>query len=556
MKRYCIALLFFFVLFLSPPHILAEEIQEFDVSITINPNGSVDVLEMIRYNFEGEQRHGIFRTIPFIKTNTEGKKFELDFQNFSVTDELGKVSQFSRSKEGSFITLKIGDPNTTISGEHIYRIGYSVGGGLTYFPDHDELYWNVTGNDWEVPISRAGAQIRLPQEVGKDDIQAECFTGPSGSITSDCTILRTNGVVQIDSTGMLESGEGLTAVVGFPKGIVAVLEPEQVVPFFETFVGKIALICLGLVAFLWYIVSPILVFRHWLLYGRDPRPAMGETSAWFSPPKTKTLRSLTPAETGTLIDEVVHSRDIFATIVDLARRGYFKIFEEQGVFSLVKANGGAADTTLQPFEQHLLEGIFDSQTKVSLKNLQLHKTFETVKTDLYTALVTEGFFPRNPHTIRALYQILTFFSFISLNPFMFLASWIFGQHMPRKSLFGAQAATVARSLRNFLKSQEVHLSYQARNQLFFEKLLPFAVAYGVEEIWAKRFATVAMTPPDWYVSSTGGRFNSTVFARSLNRGYATSFASSVQKSSVGFSSGFSGGGSSGGGGGGGGGGSW
>jgi len=171
-------------------------------------------------------------------------------------------------------------------------------------------------------------------------------------------------------------------------------------------------------------------------------------------------------------------------------------------------------------------------------------------------LVTEGFFPRNPHTIRALYQILTFFSFISLNPFMFLASWIFGQHMPRKSLFGAQAATVARSLRNFLKSQEVHLSYQARNQLFFEKLLPFAVAYGVEEIWAKRFATVAMTPPDWYVSSTGGRFNSTVFARSLNRGYATSFASSVQKSSVGFSSGFSGGGSSGGGGGGGGGGSW
>ena len=194
---------------------------------------------------------------------------------------------------------------------------------------------------------------------------------------------------------------------------------------------------------------------------------------------------------------------------------------------------------------------------MSIKTLDLAKTLEKVKSMLYKSLVADKFFPSNPNTLRGWYLALAVVSFIIFNPILFLTSLVFGQNMPRKTLFGAGQAAVARSLRNFLISQEKQLAFQAKNQMMFEKLLPFAVAFGVEEIWAGRFKTLGIKNPDWYVSSTGGRFNSVVFAHSLGAGMSGSFAASIAAhSSTGHSSGFSGGGSSGGGGGGGGGGSW
>jgi uncharacterized membrane protein len=92
--------------------------------------------------------------------------------------------------------------------------------------------------------------------------------------------------------------------------------------------------------------------------------------------------------------------------------------------------------------------------------------------------------------------------------------------------------------------------------MFFEKLLPFAVAFGVEKVWAKRFETISMTQPDWYVGTNSGTFNSIVFTNSLHSSVGViNKAATPTTSSSGFSSGFSGG-SVGGGGGGGGGGSW
>ena len=215
------------------------------------------------------------------------------------------------------------------------------------------------------------------------------------------------------------------------------------------------------------------------------------------------------------------------------------------------------DADVLPFERELLEGIFASGNLVSIKTIDLTKTLEKVKGMLYESLVTDKFFPSNPNTLRGWYIALAVVAFIFVNPILFLVALTFGQSMPRKTLFGAEQAAIARSLRNFLTSQDKKLAFQAKNQMMFEKLLPFAVAFGVEEIWAGRFKTLGIKNPDWYVSSTGGRFNSVVFAHSLGAGMSGSFAASIAAhSSTGHSSGFSGGGSSGGGGGGGGGGSW
>lgn len=535
-----------------------EHISDYASGITINADGSVRVEERIGYDFGDLERHGIYRDIPYIKTNDTGKNYIVDVSDVRVTTEQGDAYTFTQRAQDDQVRLKIGDADKTITGKHTYDIGYTARGALTYFPAHDELYWNAVGNTWQVPIENATVTVGLPNGVPEKNLHVTCYTGPSGSTESKCTVkITSDRTALVETTEQLGSYEGLTVVVGFPKGIVAVLEPREQVPFFDTLMGKIVLVLLGIGAILWYIVAPIAVIRRWWTTGRDPKPGMGEAKAWFSPPKSPHHRPLTPAETGTLIDERADLRDIYAAIVDLARRGYLKIIEtKKDVYDLEKNKDWEGDADILPFERELLNGIFKTGDRVSIKSIDLTKTLEKVKSMLYESLVTDKFFPGNPNTLRGWYIALAVISFIFVNPILFLVSLVFGQSMPRKTLFGAQQAAIARSLRNFLTSQDKQLAFQAKNQMMFEKLLPFAVAFGVEEIWAGRFKSLSIKNPDWYVSATGGRFNSVVFAHSLGHGMSSSFAASIAAhSSSDHSSGFSGG-FSGGGGGGGGGGSW
>lgn len=534
-----------------------EHIQQYDTTVVIRKDGSIGVTERIDYFFSSP-RHGIYRNIPVIKTNTDGKRFKMTLTDISVTDEQGIAYAFTDSKDGDNEVFKIGDAGKTLSGSHWYVLTYTVLGALTHFPGHDELYWNSVGTQWPVPVAKSKITVTLPQSIARTDLNATCFVGVKGATGKDCTISVTDDSVTVNVGRQLEANEGETVVVGFPKGIVGVLEPKELVPFFTTQLGKILLVFLGLAALLWYVITPILVIRTWWKTGRDPKPMMGEVSAWFSPPKTRKLRDLTPAETGTLVDESADLSDIYATLVDLARRGYMKIIEiKKGVFDFEKQKDWKKDTGIQPFEGKLLRAVFESDDRVSLADLDLHDTFESVKKQLYTSLVSDGFFPENPQKVRGMYYVLAGFAFFTGNLFLFLAALIFGKNMPRKTPYGVQQAMIAKSLKNFLVSQDRKLSFQAKNQMMFEKLLPYAVAFGVEEIWAARFKDLSLKQPDWYESTTGGSFNTVLFTQNIGRAASVSFASSVTaKSSSGFSSGFSGGGSSGGGGGGGGGGSW
>ncbi len=545
-KLFWLLLLFF----LAALPVRAEQIDYYQVDAVVGEDASVSFVETIDYNFGSESRHGIFRTIPTTKTNADNKKFSLEITDISTEDP------FTTSRIGDEISVKIGDPDRTITGTHRYTIRYTVSGALTYFPDHDELYWNMFGTQWEVPVITGDARIKLPD--GAAEAQVKCYTGPAGSTDQYCAAGFANGIATFGLTLPQNAYSGMTAVVGFPKGLVAVVEPKEVVPFQMTTAGKIALILLAVAAFGWYIVAPFFIFRNWLKYGRDPKPPMGVVSAWFSPPKNGKLRDLTPLETGALADETVDMRDIYGTIIDLARRGYIKIVERaKDKFSFTKTKEWKGDASLQPFEQELLTGLIGEKQTVHFEDADLLTTVKKVSDLVYTSLVADGFFPKNPQSIRNKYYVIAALAFVTMNLPLAIVAAVFGRHMPRKTLPGAQAAAVASSLKNFLGSQEKHLTFQAKNQMFFEKLLPYAVAFGVEGEWAKRFADIPMTQPDWY-QTRGTTFNSMVFVKSISTSYGRGFtASASHQSSTGFHSGFSsGGGSSGGGGGGGGGGSW
>lgn len=564
MKKIIIILLLFLSLVIT---VRAEEIKSFDSEININKDGTINVKETINYDFGDIERHGIFRNIPFVKTNQDGKRYRLDFSDFVVTDENNYGYRFSKSTTGDNIQLKIGDPDRTISGVHTYAISYIVSGALTYFSDHDELYWNITGNQWDVPIMESTTTVLLPKELLESEVKAACYTGIYKNTESSCNYYYDRDKYVVNSTRELNPNEGLTVVIGFPIDLVAHLEPKEIVNFWDTLFGRLVAWLLGFLALIWYVFLPFFIVYRWWTKGRDPSASSGQVQAWFDPPKsTDGKRFLTPGEVGTLGDETVDLKDLSATIVDLARRGYIKISEKKKNDYYLEYLDGPHTTAsvvlakkrnLLEFEKLLLDKFFELKKEIRLKDEQLYEEVEEIKKSLYEQTVTDGLFPKNPQSVRTKYYVLAGIALFTGNFSLAITAFIFGRVMPRKTVDGVNAFNVSKSLKNFLSSQERQLTFQADKQMMFEKLLPYAIAFGVEKIWAKRFQDLGIRQPDWYKGYNTGTFNSYLFMNSLNSSMKSFRASATPtKSSSGFSSGFSGGGFSGGGGGGGGGGSW
>jgi len=554
MKR--IFLVFFICLitvFFAPSALAAEKINSFESKISVQKNADVLVVETIIYDFGTAGKHGIFREIPVVYKNDEGKKFKIDFQVLSVKNENGISYKYKQSKKGENVNLKIGDPDKTLTGEKTYVISYKLSGVITYFSDHDEFYWNVTGNGWQVPIDSAQALIALPQETS-GNIREICYTGRSGSQEQNCQFnLDSASKIVFATTQPLASFEGLTIAVSFPKNIIAHVEPKEA--------GLPAPVKILLIALAtgYYVIAPFSVLYFWFKYGRDPEVGKPVT-AWYDPPKDKKNRKLSPAEVGTLVDEYANERDLSATIIDLAIKGYLKIKQEGKEYILIKRKEFKEDRSLKSHEKMMLESFFEDQTEVSTKSLKkdFYRTSGKIMKELYKILVEKGFFPESPEKVRNKFYFIGVFGFFTLNFPLGVLALLFGRVMPRKTLFGAQAKIRALGLKNFLSSQERTLEFQEKNWHFFEKLLPFAIVFNVADLWAKRFQGISASPPDWYEGRYRGGFSSTVFTSSV-LGSTSKFQSvsapSSSRSSSGFSSGFSGG-SSGGGFGGGGGGSW
>ena len=492
-----------------------------------------------------------------VKTNEDGKKFKLTYSLLSITDETGASYQYTDESTSTMFKVKIGSGSTTVRGQMTYIIRYRVSGAITYFSDHDELYWNVTRTQWPVPILKASTTVTLPTTVIAGTGFSTCYTGVSGSTAKNCTLDLQGNDATITSDVRLESGEGLTAVVGFPIDKIAYVEPAAYTDFADTFAGRVTFAILGFLTLFWYFILPGIIIAKWFKKGRDPR-VNGPVTAWFDPPKTAAGRDLTPAEAGTVIDETAGMREVTATIIHLAQRGYLKIEERaKKDFYLVKVKEYENDAALLPFETELLKGLFSSGAERRIKGADLATPVQETQKKMYTQCMANGYFTANPQTVKIKYTVLGVFALSTLNIPLVIACFVFGLRMAAKTRTGAEAATVSKGMKNFLGSQQRQLEFQADQQMMFEKLLPFAIAFGVERVWAKRFDTVNLTQPGWYQGyDTNRMFTAVLLTNSLNHSFSQFRAAATPtKSSSGFSSGFSGG-FSGGGGGGGGGGSW
>ena len=209
-----------------------ERILSFDSEITIQPDGSLFVAETIDVQAEGSDiRRGIYRDFPTVYRDALGNRVTVPFDVIAVSRD-GREESWHTERVTGGTRLYIGSASTFLDpGEYRYRIEYTTDRQLGYFEAHDELYWNVTGNDWMFRIDAVTATVRLPGDVAREDLRIDAYLGEEGARgtawRADVPRLDT---VTFTSERPLRPYEGLTVAVGFPKGLVpepTVLERGQ-----------------------------------------------------------------------------------------------------------------------------------------------------------------------------------------------------------------------------------------------------------------------------------------------------------------------------------------
>ena len=550
-------------------------IEKFHSDITIQPDASFTVTERVDVNFS-QPRHGIYRDIPVRYRDDLGHTIKTPTHVLSVTDESGKKRKAKTSKKGNIVNIRIGDANRYVQGRQVYIITYRVENAVLFFSDHDELYWNVTGNDWKAPIEVASAHVKLAVPTQSKHLWAAAYTGPFGSKGSAADYETHTNEVAFVTKNPLNIGEGLTIAFGWDKGLTAV--PSA----WKKFLWAID------VTENWIFLFPPLalasMFFLWRRRGRDPR-VRDSMTVMYEPP-TFQNRSLTPAEVGTLMDEKFDPRDITSTIVGLGVKGYLRIEEtkKEGLlfdstdYYLKKLKD--PDAQLGPFEKELMTSLFPAQFPgVYVSNLKnrFYTNLGTLKGILYGELIRKKYFLTNPEKVRGTYvmgglvmMVFGAFAFAFLVPasigkgvmasiLMGLPVFFFAKFMPAKTKTGASVYMDILGFREFMiRAEKDHLERMGDSHLF-SKFLPYAMALDVTDNWAKAFQGIYQQPPEWYVSPLGIRtFDPYTFSHSIQSVTSTlsSAMFSSPRGSGGSGGGSGGGGSSGGGFGGGGGGSW
>ncbi|MFZ5424573.1 MAG: DUF2207 domain-containing protein [Patescibacteria group bacterium] len=545
----------------------SEQILLFNANLFVSNTGVVTVVEEITYDFGTNQRHGIFRDIKVKFENEDGDYFETPLKVLSIVNEKNTPYSYTESKKGQNVSLKIGDPNKTISGVHTYVISYEVEGAIERFSDHDEIYWNVTGNEWKVPIIKATATFHLPAEIDVAKIKTKCITGKLGSVDSNCTLRAQKQFNEyyFETAEPLTQGEGISTVLSFDQNLIS-LTPKVSTKYNPVNTDEVNPLFL-LMTLVWYVILPIGVLVYYFKYGRDPKPTIDTVPVFFDEPKDNNVR-LTPAEVGLIIDEEVDQSDISATIVDLAIRGFLKIKEENNKmlglintkdYILTKSDLHLTKNKykLAEHEQYLLEKLFEDKTEIKTSELKYKFAtyYKKLTKMLYSNTTNNGVFVKNPDKVRTTWIAIGMGSLITVNIPFGVISLLMASAMPRKTQKGVELTIHAKGLKKFLSSQEAQLEFQEQNWYMFEKLLPYAIAFKVTKTWADRFKDLTVENiPDWYTGTQA--FNAVAFASTIDS-FGTSVAQtmSATRSSGGYGSGFSGG-SGGGFGGGGGGGSW
>jgi uncharacterized membrane protein YgcG len=555
-----------------------ERIISYHSDIEVMADSSMVVTESIKVYSAGDQiRRGIYRDFPIAYKDKLGNRHLVGFDLLGVKRN-GAPEPYHTERKGNGQRIYIGEEEVFIpSGEHTYEIKYRTTRQLGFFQDHDELYWNVTGNGWVFDIGQASARVKLPSGVPQQDIDAVLYTGLQGSTAQNGTWrMAADGAIEFQTSQPLTSYEGLTIVVSWPKGFVT--PPTAAQGFWFNIWSNLDYILgtLGAILVLAYYVF------FWKRIGRDPRK--GTVIAQYEPPQ-----GLSPAMMRYVTKMSSASKGLAAAIINLGVKGALSVTEEKRLLrkSTYTLSKKAALPDLPEEEKLLMQEFFVTGDKFEMKSKEA-KRISGISESFGASLKSQAgdrYFKKNVGAIVGgiILSLLVLICAViaagfvryfvdSLLPYIFwpvlvvgiaAINIVFGWLMRAYTPEGRRLVDEIEGFKLFLSvTEKDRLAFHnppERTPELFEKMLPYALALDVEHKWAEQFADVFARmknqgveyAPAWYFGSFG-HFTPTAFASEIGNSFSGVVASSSTPpgSSSGMGGGFSGGGGGGGGGGG------
>lgn len=547
-----------------------ERISHFVSDIVVNKDASLLVTETIEVFCENKQiRHGIIREFPTTYNWYAQTQYVTDFDVKSVTCNGKKITyHIEDAKNGK--RMYIGSKKVTLSpGTYTFTIVYSTNRQIGFFEKHDELSWNVTGNGWRLPITRAEAFIHLPKDTLIKEVIAR--TGRQGSLEEFYVSETKGSTIHVYTTKSLYAYHGLSVAVSFAKGYVQ--EPSMYQQL-SWFIRDNIFVLLLVIALLLLIILSILGGIQSYRLNKS-----GTVIPLFFPPK-----KMSPSQVGYVNKMKYTSSLLAADIVYLGVRKFLTITKDN-------KNGYKITFLHKRIEAKDYE-IFNKYGTSLLKKLfatkdTIHIATHNKEVEKASQLCKEHVTHEKNRYMHSMETLVLISGFLSLVIVLSLIG-MFG-------ISGAFLGTIGLGYFNTVMFQEVYQVYTTagrklqdeidgfklylttaeldrmemvgtppdRTPELYETYLPYAIALGVEKQWTKQFVSVFAKynyQPSWY-DGTDFYYTSNFYSSS----FASSFSSTISSAATppgsssvfgGGSSSGGGGFSSGGGGGGGGGGGW
>jgi hypothetical protein len=572
-KLVALLLALFASLALGRAAIADERILRFDSDMAIQADGSLLVTETIQVRAEGESiRRGIYRDFPTRYRDRYGNKVEVAFELLGVERDGRSEPNFTERLPNG-VRVNTGNDNfLPTPGDFTFTIRYRTTRQLGFFPERDELYWNVTGLGWSFPIDEVRARVSLPAPVDSAALALDAYTGRGGERGEDYQATSDEpGVALFQTTRGLAPHEGLTIAIGFPKGIVNEPTGMQRTGWFLRD-NRGVLVALG-----GLILLGLYYLRRWTQIGIDP--PSGSIFPHDQPPE-----GFAPGELRMLRRMSNDQRCFSADVVDMGVRGFLQIHQGSGGkgWRLVRESHASLDL-LSNSQRALATHLFKDGNEIELTNTEATRVSGAIAAHAaeMSKRLKPRYFKSNGGTV-AMGVIASLLvgvtaallsggngipALIVLAVLGVLLHGVFAWLLKAPTREGRKLLDAIEGLRMYLGVAErdelksLHGPGQAPavDAKRYEALLPFAMALEVEQAWTAKFtaavgaAAARQNSPGWY---HGGNASSSMGLASIGNSLGTALTQQISASSTppGSSSGGGGGGFSGGGGGGGGGG--
>jgi len=544
-------------------------VERFISEIVIKKDTSLNVTERIIVNFR-EAKHGIYRIIP-VYYSYKGKTINARLKVLSITDHTGKVIDYQKSRVGQSIQLKIGDPNITLQGLQTFIIKYVVDGVIQRYEDHEEIYWNVTGHEWDTDIISSEVVVTTMYAEIENE---QCFSGRYGEKAKYCEIEATSKGITSKTTQINNPGDDFSIVLALSKNNNLVF-PSTIQKSVRTIADNwgyiISIIPLALITLLWYKKGRDYRYISENIYYEPDNKAKRMVKLFERPHLPfvyHPIAKITPGEAGTIVDERVHISDVVSEILELARLGFIsirkietkKLLGKDIDYAFIKTEifeNNDEREKLKNFQEYLLKELFRStiifksvshaekffkgnekkldEVRGLLTNKEyillscvknyFYESLPEFKDKLYKTMKDEGSFAENPEKVRArslgvftLLNVLTisivgYFYSITGNPYPFITQAV--SFVPGVIIAFAMPRRTPKGYSFYRQIQGLkwflekgEWRYKIQEKhLFIEEILPLAVALGVVDKIADDMKELGIKPPSYISGMNVGKFS-------------------------------------------------